>query len=184
VRGLAEVCVRRPVFAAMTSVALLVVGAVGYVRLGVDRFPAVDLPSVRVQTRLPGAAPEEVETEVSEIASRRRSTPWRASSSCARSRGNGTSIVIATFELERDIDVAAQDVRDRVARVLRRLPDAPTRPSCEGRQRLGAGAHVALAGERSVRELTRDRRQDSCGCSSSAASGVGEVRSSAAPSAR
>ena len=64
---LADVCIRRPVFATMLSVGLVVVGAVGYAHLGVDRFPAVDLPSVRVQTRLPGAAPEEVETEISEI---------------------------------------------------------------------------------------------------------------------
>ena len=67
---LAEVCIRRPTFAAMMSLALIAVGLVGYAKLGVDRFPAVDLPSVIVRTRLPGAAPEEVETEVSDIIGR------------------------------------------------------------------------------------------------------------------
>ena len=54
-------------FAAMMSVALVVVGVASYMRLGVDRLPKVDLPTVRVQTRLSGASPEEVETEVSEV---------------------------------------------------------------------------------------------------------------------
>ena len=61
---LAEICIRRPVFAAMIVMALVVVGAASYGRLGVDRFPSVDLPTVSVRTVLPGASTEEVETEV------------------------------------------------------------------------------------------------------------------------
>ena len=63
---LAEVCVKRPVFAAMLVLALVVVGATSYFRLGVDRFPSVDVPTVRVSTRLPGASPQEVEALVSQ----------------------------------------------------------------------------------------------------------------------
>lgn len=59
---LAEVCIRRPVFAVMIVLALVVAGAASYFRLGVDRFPSVDLPTVRVNATLPGATPEEVET--------------------------------------------------------------------------------------------------------------------------
>ena len=59
---LAEVCIKRPIFAAMIVLALVVVGAASYFRLGVDRFPSVDLPTVRIQTILPGASPEEIET--------------------------------------------------------------------------------------------------------------------------
>ena len=62
---LAEVCIRRPVFATMLIMALVVVGIAGYVKLGVDRFPAMDLPTVRVSTRLPGASPAEVEAQIS-----------------------------------------------------------------------------------------------------------------------
>ena len=63
---LAEICIRRPVFAAMIILALVVVGAASYGRLGVDRFPSVDLPTVSVRTALPGASTEEVETEISQ----------------------------------------------------------------------------------------------------------------------
>ena len=63
---LAEVCIRRPIFAAMLILALVVIGAAAYARLGVDRFPAVDIPQVRVRATLPGAAPEEMETEVAQ----------------------------------------------------------------------------------------------------------------------
>ena len=63
---LAEVCIRRPVFATMIIMALVVVGAVSYFRLGVDRFPSVELPTVSVRTELPGASPEEMETQVSQ----------------------------------------------------------------------------------------------------------------------
>lgn len=63
---LAEICIRRPVFATMIVMALVVVGAASYLQLGVDRFPSVDLPTVRVYTTLPGASPEEVEAQVSQ----------------------------------------------------------------------------------------------------------------------
>src|SRR5688572_5962903 len=61
---LAEVCVRRPVFAVMLIMAMVVVGAVSYTRLGIDRFPDVDLPIVTVRTSLLGASPEEIESTV------------------------------------------------------------------------------------------------------------------------
>ena len=109
-QALAEVCIKRPVFASMLMLALVVVGAVGYVKLGVDRFPAVDLPSVRVQTRLPGASPEEVETEISDILEEAVNTVEGVDQLRSIS-GPGSSIVIATFKLDRDIESAAQDVR-------------------------------------------------------------------------
>src|SRR5687767_2231043 len=63
---LAEICIRRPVFATMIVLSLVVVGAAGFFRLGVDRFPSVDLPTVSVRIGLPGAAPEEVESLVTQ----------------------------------------------------------------------------------------------------------------------
>ena len=63
---LAEICIRRPVFAAMIVLSLVVVGAASYFKLGVDRFPSVDLPTISVRTGLPGASPEEVESLVSQ----------------------------------------------------------------------------------------------------------------------
>jgi HAE1 family hydrophobic/amphiphilic exporter-1 len=61
---LAEICIRRPVFAAMIILSLVVVGAASYFKLGVDRFPSIDLPTVMVRINVPGASPEEVESQV------------------------------------------------------------------------------------------------------------------------
>jgi len=63
---LAEICVRRPVFATVLVLSLVVVGYFAYLQLGVDRFPKVDFPTVVVTTVQPGAAPEQIETEVSD----------------------------------------------------------------------------------------------------------------------
>ena len=63
---LAEICIRRPVFATMIIMALVVTGAAAYLGLGVDRFPSVDIPQVRVRATLAGSAPEDMETEVAQ----------------------------------------------------------------------------------------------------------------------
>src|SRR5260370_35456308 len=63
---LAAISVKRPVFASVLILALTVIGAFSFSRLGLDRFPKVDFPTVLVTTRLPGAAPEEIETEISD----------------------------------------------------------------------------------------------------------------------
>lgn len=118
---LAEICIRRPVFAVMLILALVVMGGVSYFKLGVDRFPSVDLPIVRVNTTLPGASPEEMETQISDRIEEAVNTVEGVEELRSVS-GQGASFVIGTFRLERDIDDATQDVRDRVATVLRDLP--------------------------------------------------------------
>src|SRR5438093_1279118 len=115
---LAEICIRRPVFAAMIILSLVVVGSASYFKLGVDRFPSVDLPTVSVRTNLPGASPEEMETLVSQRIEEVVNTVDGIDQLRSVS-GQGTSFVMATFNLNRDIDTAAQDVRDRVATVVR-----------------------------------------------------------------
>jgi len=151
---LAEVCIRRPVFAAMLILALVVVGAASYVRLGVDRFPSVDLPTVSVRTQLPGASTEEVETEISKRIEEAVNSVEGIDELRSIS-GPGASVVIVTFNLNRDIDTAAQDVRDRVAAVLRDLPKDATVPlisKVDNDQQ--PVLTVALAGDRPLRELT------------------------------
>ena len=130
---LAEICIRRPVFAAMIILSLVVVGAASYFKLGVDRFPSVDLPTVSVRTNLPGASPEEMETLVSQQIEEVVNTVDGIDNLRSVS-GQGTSIVIATFNLNRDIDTAAQDVRDRVATVIRSLPPDVRPPVGEHRE--------------------------------------------------
>ena len=64
---LASLCVKRPVFASVLILALTVVGGFSFMQLGIDRFPTVDFPTIVVTTRLPGAAPEQVESEITDI---------------------------------------------------------------------------------------------------------------------
>lgn len=151
---LAEICIKRPVFAAMIILALVVVGAASFFRLGIDRFPSVDLPTVAVRTSLPGASPEEIESEVTrpieEIVNTVDGIDQLRSVSAA-----GVSIVIVTFKLDRDIDTAAQDVRDRVSTVIRNLPEDATPPVVQKFDNDSAPVlTVALSADRPLRELT------------------------------
>src|SRR5262249_38327122 len=87
----------------------------------VDRLPSVDVPTVRVQTRLAGASPSEVETEISDDIEEAVNTVQGIDELRSVSTPD-VSIVLANFNLERNVDVAAQDVRDRVSAVVKRLP--------------------------------------------------------------
>src|ERR1700752_1994452 len=127
---LASLSVRRPVFATVITLSLTVIGAFAFTKLGLDRFPKVDFPTVVVTTGLPGGAPEEVETEVTDKIEEAVNTisgidELRSNSS------EGVSQVIVAFLLEKDGDVAAQEVRDRVNRVLPLLPRTIEQPTVE-----------------------------------------------------
>jgi hydrophobic/amphiphilic exporter-1 (mainly G- bacteria), HAE1 family len=151
---LAEVCIRRPVFAAMIVMALVVAGAASYFRLGVDRFPSVDLPTLSIRTTLPGASPEEVEAEIAQRIEEAVNSVEGIEELRSIS-GQGSSIIIVTFTLDRDIDVAAQDVRDRVAGVLRDLPPGTDPPLVRKSDNDSSPVlTVALSGNRPIRELT------------------------------
>src|SRR6476646_10625637 len=114
---LAELCVRRPVFATVLSLAMVVVGFVSYFKLGVDRFPKVDFPTITVTTRLPGAAPEELETEVTDKIEESVNT-ISGIDELRSTTSEGVSQVFVTFVLEKNADVAAQEVRDKVNQAL------------------------------------------------------------------
>src|SRR5262245_52625466 len=118
---LAEVSVNRPVFAIMMTAALIVLGAVSYESLGLDLMPKTDAPVVSVNANLPGASAEEIETQITKRIEEAVNTisgidELRASSD------QGNSRVTINFTLERDIESATQDVRDKVAQVVRQFP--------------------------------------------------------------
>jgi hydrophobe/amphiphile efflux-1 (HAE1) family protein len=125
---LAQICVRRPVFASVLSLIILVVGGAFYKQLGVDQFPKIDFPAVIVVTRLPGASPEDVETEITDKIEGAVNTisgidELRSFSS------EGVSQVAIQFLLEKQVAVAAQEVQEKVSGVLADLPrgiDPPT----------------------------------------------------------
>ncbi len=117
-----DTCIRRPVMATMLTLALIVFGVIGYSRLPVREFPDVDPPVVSVVTVYPGANPEVVETEVTEVLEEELNTIEGIRTLASTSREEVSAITIE-FELRRDVDVAAQDVRDKISRVRGRLPD-------------------------------------------------------------
>ena len=124
---LAEICVRRPVFATVLILALTVVGGFSFFTLGVDRFPKIDIPTVSVSTTNVGAAPAEVETEITDVIEGAVNTATgidelRSSSSTGRSQ------VTISFDLSKDPDVATQEVRDKVNTVQNRLPETADPP--------------------------------------------------------
>ena len=123
---LAEVSVKRPVFAIMMTAALIVLGAVSYESLGLDLMPKTDAPVVSVQASLPGASAEEIETTITKRIEEAVNTisgidELRASSD------QGNSRVTITFTLEREIESATQDVRDKLAQIVNQFP-RDTRP--------------------------------------------------------
>src|SRR5215510_5993111 len=172
---LAEICIRRPVFATMIVLSLVVVGAAGFFKLGVDRFPSVDLPTVSVRVGLPGASPEEVESLVTQKVEEVINTVDGISELRSVS-GQGTSIVIATFKLDRNLESAAQDVRDRVNTLGRQLPEDATPPVV---QKFDNDSNpivtLSLSADRSLRELT-ELADKTVRVQLERIGGVGEVR--------
>ena len=118
---LAKICIERPVFATVLILVIVVVGLFGYQKLGVDRFPNIDLPIVTITTRLPGAAPEDVETEITDKVESAVNTISGIDELRSVS-AEGVSQVFVTFLLEKDGNVGAQEVRDRLNQIIPELP--------------------------------------------------------------
>ena len=118
---LADISIKKPVFATMMILALVVLGLFSYVQLNVDLYPNVDIPYVIVTTVLPGAGPEQIETDVSKKIEEAVNPVAGVDFVQSYSR-EGVSIVVIAFKLEIDGKVAAQDVREKVAAVRANLP--------------------------------------------------------------
>ena len=172
---LAEICIQRPVFATMIVLSLVVVGAAGFLKLGVDRFPSVDLPTVSVRIGLPGGSPEEVESLITQQVEEVVNTVDGISELRSVS-GQGTSFVIATFKLDRNLESATQDIRDRVNTLGRRLPEDATPPVVQKFDNDSTPVlTIALSADRSLRELT-ELADKTVRVQLERVGGVGEVR--------
>jgi HAE1 family hydrophobic/amphiphilic exporter-1 len=172
---LAEICIKRPVFATMIGVALIVIGGFAYTKLGVDLFPKVEFPTVTITTTLQGASPEEIETQITKRVEEAVNT-IEGIDELRSVSAEGVSQVFVTFVLERPADNAASDVRDRVNRILKDLPDDADPPVIE---KLDVDASpvmsIAVSGKRSLRETTEiaDKQIKQ---TIESMSGVGQVR--------
>jgi hydrophobic/amphiphilic exporter-1 (mainly G- bacteria), HAE1 family len=151
---LAEICVRRPVFATMLILSLTVVGLFSYKALGVDLFPKIDLPTVTVTVVNPGASPQEIETEITDKVEGAVNT-ISGIDELRSTSVEGVSQVFITFLLEKNADVAAQEVRDKVNLVVPDLPETAEEPVI---QKLDTDAapvlRIAVSAPRSLREVT------------------------------
>ncbi|MCW5977770.1 MAG: efflux RND transporter permease subunit [Bryobacteraceae bacterium] len=172
---LAELCIRRPVFATMLIMALVVMGFDAYHKLGVDFFPKIEFPIVTVTTTLRGAAPEEVESQISKRIEEAVNTVAGIDDLSSLS-AEGISLVTIQFVLEKDPDVAAQEVRDKVNAVVSQLPRDADPPVVE---KLATDAapvmNVVVSSRRDLRETTKlvdDRIKKNL----ESVNGVGQVR--------
>src|SRR3979409_1892727 len=150
---LAALCVRRPVFATVLILSLSVVGGFSFLQLGGGRFPETGCPTAVVATVQPGAAPEQIETEVTDKIEEAVNTisgidELRSTSS------EGISQVIISFLLDKDTDVAAQEVRDKVNGVLPQLPKTIQQPRADPFDPDAAPVlSLALSANKPVRDL-------------------------------
>jgi len=151
---LADTSIRRPVFATMVILGLVILGIVSYPRIGVDLFPKVEFPIVNISTTLKGASPEVVDIDLTDKVEEAVNTINGVKTITSTST-EGRSTVIVEFNLERDIDLAVQDVREKIAAIRNRLPEDIDEPVIE---KVDPDANpviwIALTGERSIRELS------------------------------
>ncbi|HPX31734.1 MAG TPA: efflux RND transporter permease subunit, partial [Smithella sp.] len=119
---LADTSVKRPVFATMVIMALVVLGIVSYPRIGVDLFPKVDFPIVTITTTLKGASPDVMDVDVADRIEGAVNTINGVKTITSTST-ESVSRTIVEFVLERDIDQAVQDVREKVSTIRSKLPE-------------------------------------------------------------
>ena len=152
---LADLSIRRPILGSMLVGSFVVVGLASFSDIGVDLFPRVEFPYVAITTVLPGATPETIEGEVTDAIEDHVNTIAGIEELRSRS-SEGVSEIFIQFELEEDVDVKAQDVRDKVALALPDLPLDAEPPVVEKIDPDSAPIlSVMVAGDLPVRELTQ-----------------------------
>jgi len=124
---ISEFCIRRPVFATVLSLLIVLIGLVSYDRLSVREYPAIDEPVVSVITNYKGASPDVIESQVTKPLEDQLSGIEGVDVMISRSRSE-RSIINIKFDLSRSPDAAAADVRDKVSRARRFLPDEVEEP--------------------------------------------------------
>src|SRR5918997_513513 len=151
---LAEICVRRPVFATMIILSLTVVGIFSFFSLGVDLFPKIDFPTITVTVVNPGAGPQEVETEITDKVESAVNT-ISGIDELRSTSVEGVSQVFVTFVLDKDADVAAQEIRDKVNLIVPDLPETAEEPTI---QKLDTDAapvmRLVVSAPRHLRDVT------------------------------
>jgi hydrophobe/amphiphile efflux-1 (HAE1) family protein len=160
---LSDVSIKNPVFAWMLMIGLIVFGWISFGRMGISQLPDVDFPIISVSLTLEGAAPEVMETEVTDVVEDVLMGVEGVRDISSSSR-QGQSTINVEFELNRDVDVALQDIQTKISQAQRNLPaemDPPviTKSNPEDQPIM----YAALTGNRSTKELmeyTKDHLKD------------------------
>jgi hydrophobic/amphiphilic exporter-1 (mainly G- bacteria), HAE1 family len=149
-----DICIRRPVFTCMLMLAPIVLGLASYSRLGVELFPNVDVPVVVITTTLKGASVEEMEASVTKPLEEIANTVSGIDELRSTTR-EGLSQLVVGFKLEKNGDIAAQELRDKISIIRQNLPIGTDEPKVE-KFNLDAApvVTVAVSGKRSLREVT------------------------------
>lgn len=155
---LPELSIQRHVLAWMLSAVLVLFGLVAYDRIGVDRFPHIDFPMVSVSTVLEGAHPDVVDASITSIIEEKVNSVPGIEHVISQS-SPGVSIVNIQFELEKDIDVAFNEVQAKVNQVLRSLPEGID-PPIVAKVEVGASPimWLSLTGDRTLQQLNQYAR--------------------------
>ena len=156
---ISDVCIRRPVFTWVLVGIPVVLGLVSYFELGVDLFPKVDFPVVSVTAAVPGSSAEEMETSVTEPLEEAMNTVSGIDEMRSTVR-EGVSTTIVQFKLEKNADVAAQEIRDKVAAAMTRLPAGMETPIVDKFDLDAAPIMtIGVSGRRDAREVTELARR-------------------------
>jgi len=151
---LADLCIKRPVFATVLVMAVVVLGLFSYRDLGLDAFPRIEFPTVTITTTLEGATPEEIESQITKVVEEAVNTISGIDEMRSVTK-EGISQVFVNFVLEKPVEVAANEVRDKVAGILAQFPPGTNPPLIE---KLDPDATPVIAlvvsGPRSPREIT------------------------------
>jgi len=124
---LSEISIQRPVFATVMSLSIILFGVIAFTRLPVREYPDIDPPVVSITTFYRGASPSVVETEITDILEEQLATLEGVKTIQSSSLEQGSSITVE-FELSRNVEEAANDVRDKVSRVRGQLPNEADDP--------------------------------------------------------
>lgn len=127
---ISDISVRRPVFASVLSMLLVAFGLLCFDRLPLREYPAIDPPIVSIRTNYPGAAATVVETRITEVIEKRIAGIEGVRNITSQSQ-DGVSRITVQFDISRDIDAAANDIRDRVSGILNNLPDEADPPDIQ-----------------------------------------------------
>jgi HAE1 family hydrophobic/amphiphilic exporter-1 len=157
-KSLPELSIQRHVFAYMLSGVLLLFGVIAFDRIGVDRFPLIDFPMISIRTILPGASPEIIDSSVANIIETSvNSVP--AIEHIQSTSAPGISVVVVRFGLEKNVDIAFNEVQAKVNQILPSLPEEAD-PPVVAKVEFGALPilWLALTGDRTLQQLNQYSR--------------------------